>query len=440
MVAMPTPTKHPKTGVYYFRRAVPPDLRERFGWEVKVSLRTKDVREAKRRFAEELTKFDQRIEMARSGFVLTDKAAQALAGQWLRRALEDDDRVRETGLPEIEQSHTDPESDPYDVHLDHLIEAAESDTASEVLADDVDALIRAEGLSIDRGSDSYQRLAQQLLRAELTLYNVLNKRASGDWSPVAALAQYPEYIPPATKRVQSRKVVRASGAGDRLSDLYEAWKKERNPPPKTEAEFGRGIRRFTELHGDVPALDITRPMVRAFKEALCGFPAVLSGKLLSMTLPQVQRAIADDPPTRTLSAASVNKHITALSAVLAWAGANGYFDSEPNWANPALGVKVAEKPNSKEKRLSYSEEDLKLIFRFPIFSKGERPKAGGGAAAVWLPLMALFSGARVEELGQLLVTDIGAEGAVWYFDINTLDHGKRVKTAGSRRKVNRPGF
>ncbi len=49
--------------------------------------------------------------------------------------------------------------------------------------------------------------------------------------------------------------------------------------------------------------------------------------------------------------------------------------------------------------------------------------------------MALFSGARVEELGQLLVTDICHEGDVWYIDINTRDEGKKVKNRSSHRKV-----
>jgi hypothetical protein len=40
--------RHPKTGVYYFRRAVPGDLRKAIGLtEIKVTLGAKDVRRAK---------------------------------------------------------------------------------------------------------------------------------------------------------------------------------------------------------------------------------------------------------------------------------------------------------------------------------------------------------------------------------------------------------
>lgn len=53
VLAMSRPTKHPKSGVYQFRRAVPDRLRPLLGkTEVKRSLGTKDPQEAKRRHAE----------------------------------------------------------------------------------------------------------------------------------------------------------------------------------------------------------------------------------------------------------------------------------------------------------------------------------------------------------------------------------------------------
>jgi hypothetical protein len=48
---MPQPWKHPRTGVYYFRKVVPERLRPLVGkWEIKVSLGAKSLREAKLRY------------------------------------------------------------------------------------------------------------------------------------------------------------------------------------------------------------------------------------------------------------------------------------------------------------------------------------------------------------------------------------------------------
>ena len=67
MVAMPGLWKHPRTGIWYFRRAVPADLRGTLGREIKVSLHTRSPSEAKRCFSAELEKSETLFERARSG-------------------------------------------------------------------------------------------------------------------------------------------------------------------------------------------------------------------------------------------------------------------------------------------------------------------------------------------------------------------------------------
>lgn len=53
VLRMASSWKHPKTGVYYFRRRVPADLVDLIGkHEIKRSLKTKDCSDAKRRFSD----------------------------------------------------------------------------------------------------------------------------------------------------------------------------------------------------------------------------------------------------------------------------------------------------------------------------------------------------------------------------------------------------
>jgi hypothetical protein len=80
----------------------------------------------------------------------------------------------------------------------------------------------------------------------------------------------------------------------------------------------------------------------------------------------------------------------------------------PEWAlgadlievNAGRGVKVAAAKVAPEKRLLDDAADPKRIFGSPIFTQGARPQARGGQAAFWLPLLAPFTGARIEELAQ----------------------------------------
>ena len=61
---------------------------------------------------------------------------------------------------------------------------------------------------------------------------------------------------------------------------------------------------------------------------------------------------------------------------------------------------------SGNKRLPFDQADLQAIFSSPVSTEGARPKPGRGEAAYWLQPLALFSGARMEELGQLRPSDI----------------------------------
>lgn len=67
VLAMSRPWPHPKTGVFWFRRRVPKDLLSIVGRrEEKASLGTKDVGEAKRRFAEHTAMIERRWESLRA--------------------------------------------------------------------------------------------------------------------------------------------------------------------------------------------------------------------------------------------------------------------------------------------------------------------------------------------------------------------------------------
>ena len=83
VLAMSRPFKHPKTGVYYFRKAVPDDLRGIIcKREVKISLGTKNPAEAKTKYAKKAAEVEERWKALRSKpEPLTQRQIVALAGE-----------------------------------------------------------------------------------------------------------------------------------------------------------------------------------------------------------------------------------------------------------------------------------------------------------------------------------------------------------------------
>ena len=82
----------------------------------------------------------------------------------------------------------------------------------------------------------------------------------------------------------------------------------------------------------------------------------------------------------------------------------------------------------RQEREVFTSEDLGKLFRNEGFRalEKERPER------YWVPLIALYSGARLEEICQLELRDIRKVGDIWCFDIN--DRGdKAVKTDAGKR-------
>lgn len=204
----------------------------------------------------------------------------------------------------------------------------------------------------------------------------------------------------------------ARPAGRMLPDVIDAWAKERQPQARTVQIAERTARRFREVVGPVPVASISRQHVIAFKDAL---------------LSSGQTAINTD------------KILTMLSALLSYAYDQGWLNM-----NPAKGVKVGARSNAKAARLPFDLPALKLIFGSPVYTQHARPDGGAGEAAYWIPLLALYTGARLEELAQLQPSDIqqatyqdasGSPCSSWILRISDEGEGQGVKTATSRRRV-----
>jgi len=172
------------------------------------------------------------------------------------------------------------------------------------------------------------------------------------------------------------------------------------------------VQRFREWIGNIPVNSITRLNVVHFKDKL---------------IEQGQ------------SPANTNKHLNYINTLLNYAKNNAVIEN-----NPATGVSI--KIAAKEKpRTSFDTPALNAIFNSPVFSERRRPKAGCGEAAFWLPLLALFTGARLEELGQLHPSDVIQESyddenqissLAWVIKIkNSEENGQALKNAGSNRRV-----
>jgi integrase len=218
-----------------------------------------------------------------------------------------------------------------------------------------------------------------------------------------------------------------------LRAAYEGWDKMEPRKTSTRMEFSKGIDRFIELHGDLDVVQINRGHVREFRNAAQLVPKRRAGKLRKARLPELAEWSREHPNTVCIGAATINKWLTCLQSVLNRARKNGVIPDDVVWADPVAGMRL-KVPRSK--RRPWETDELSVLFSSPIYLQGVRPKGGKGEAAYWMPLLALCSGARLNELAPMCVDDVKADpssGVRFMTVIEDEDAGRSVKTENSVR-------
>lgn len=446
-----TPFLEKRGDFWWFRRKIEKDLLNHYAPKVefRFSLKTKDRKEAEARARIESVKIDQEFARVRAQLTqepkrtITDMEIARLEALYYHQALESDAEFRQEGSGEQEllkgierqlQEHGagyEAQWSPDDLESDEGLSERDYQKALEAIAIclpearqwlargntkpfewEIDEFLSAQGVQLDKKSKEYRKASIGILRAWVRSMEVADKRHRGE---IVDTPSPPEPIGGT-----------GQASGLTLSGAYERWKREHRGPTKTPITFLAHVDRFISLHGDLPVVAITKAHVREFKDALMDYPAKPPNEVRKLPMAQVIEMYRSKPEVPRLKPQSINEGaMAALRAVLQHAVSEGFIDH-----NPALGIGVKVDNNAEPSRLPYSDEDLARIMAFPIFSEGKRPEAGGGVAAVWLPLLAMYSGARLEELAALTKENFGTEDGVLYFRIQG-----RTKNKGSKRKV-----
>lgn len=430
MKDLPKQTNLVKRGaVFYFRCRIPADLVEHYQGrrEIKRSLRTSDYKKALELVHVESLKQDQEFTEVRRCLnpkmrdYLDDAEIKRLTALMIHSSLSADEEMRWEGLDEfmfnkMAQWHTEGRKE---------LRAALARGNTTVIEEQVDDWLCGQGIELAKDSESYRNLCFSFLKAAVEVTEKQSLRHQGE---VVETPPAPAFLPSSVVSLADE-----SGNNPRLSVLFERWVTvgEEERIKSTVTEFRTSIRRFIEVNGDIPVQAITKTHAREFRDAMLRLPSHVPSEWRSLTVPQIIEKAEHAGGMPRLSARTINdKMLGALNAVLNWAVNEGYCEY-----NPVQGIKAAVKKVNGDRRLPFTITDLNHIFHFPIFTKGERPQAGGGEAAKWLPLLALFTGARLEELGQLLTADVKQEESIHYLDMLTISDGQRRKTESSRRLV-----
>jgi integrase len=295
---------------------------------------------------------------------------------------------------------------------------ARGDTTA--IREELDELLYVYQISLDPKCEAYRRLAMAVLGAHVKALKDIERRNGGE--PVDT-PQIPEVI------------AETGAVGGTLRDAFEGWKLEHSPGSGTLYEYGRAIELFIQLHGNLALTAIKKTHVREFRAALQMVPRNRKGKLLKAPLPELIVWARQHPEAQRVSPGTINKQLGAVQAIAGWGNHNGIVPDDTPWPDPFQKMRIEEE---QSERAPFVASELQKIFDDPLFTAQKWPEGAKGAAGVWLPLLALFTGGRQAELAGLKVSNVQEDDttrAPLIFIVAERKAGKSLKTKSSERVV-----
>ncbi|WP_316659744.1 site-specific integrase [Ralstonia condita] len=394
--------QRPDSEKWQFRRSVPKHLQASIGKSsITASLRTPDAKVAAKRARELAVKTDNLFathearlqavdETPPTAGVDGDKQPQKLQ-RWMIPSLVERYKAAILETDEFERPKTVADLHARRAELTRELQALEDACAiqdisfAECNAQD---MLETEGFDVATTEPNLlQHYTLRLMQADLQAIKSQLKRLQGIEVPTPEMPAAP-------------------GENDSWDHYLDHWAGERHPEPKTLDEARSQVTRLRKFSGDRAPVELTADDIRDYARYLEQKEGLSKSRV--KTIFALLRPILET---------NLESGLTALSA------------------NPFAEVKIRVSAKHKEDRQPFELPHLRLLFKTEVFTAGKRPAKGGGDAAFWLPLLAAFSGAREEELGQLMVCDVETRNHRLFLRITDLGEEQGVKNTVSKRHI-----
>ncbi|SBV92472.1 hypothetical protein KL86DPRO_10369 [uncultured delta proteobacterium] len=278
-------------------------------------------------------------------------------------------------------------------------------------------------------SPAYLKACQEMMKANVTFYDIQEQAVQGNFETYDAEVERLEAK--AEQRREKRRIriedtTKAapipSPSGEEtaepsltVTDAIAMYRAERiqeriwsdHTANKQQDKFDL-FREIIDPDNTFPLGKLRAEHMREYKAILFGLPTNRNKgpKYKDIPFPKLmdQAKSGAIPEADRIQPGTIRNHFQQITAFLNWAARNE-FHSNPKIAD-LLDVKMDKQAH--EHRDPYNREDLLLVFNPTKYHKATQFNRTGDVVPhrFWLPLLGLFTGARIEELAQLHTEDI----------------------------------
>ncbi len=428
---------------WYVRIAVPRELRGKESWGRKSiivkSLATRDLSKAQKARWQHVEDWTEAFRRAAGEIPLTRAEINDQAWRVYYATLTALEERKVAAPPEADES---PEEAGLFIHASAYGDALEDEDWS-IVATDIAGVRERTGAMIVEGSETHQLLAVSMIRAKLAaISGRLNYLRDEPTEPPAMFVSggiSPKTLQPVA-HIPRPKVGSGKG-GPSFKDGAEDFIAELQRDPnaalreQTKRQYEMTFRLFADYSHNASLANIDRGLASGFIETIARLDPSWGRKPGTKDLPLTELLEMYGDGDRQLTNKTLNRHISALHSLFRWLRRNQKFSRD----NP-FSDQWKKRPDPKKTGWRpFNTDELNKLFGADLFkvTKEERikPKRHTMKSAMrWVPLIALYSGMRLDEICSLRTDNVQREGDIWFFVV-TEDEGQSVKTEAGERKV-----
>ncbi len=428
-----------RSATYYFRISVPIELRQRFGKpELVKSLNTTFLYEAKELCSSMALVTKEIFRTVESMPDLTTAEIQQITQRYYQECIERFEawmQQTRTGdrfklIPGTEyEPH--PDAPTLEDVTDNILKPFENRSATDPLFDISDHIISTQRLTVGKSTPAYKELARMgALQVQEAIQQLCQQYVHHQ--PLAHKSDWLQY-PPEQEANQQTALPPLQ-----FSEAIQKYQQQDTSGTSSKTTKTATFALWQELMGDKPLADITKHDAVTFKENLLKLPKNMRKRKPYRDM-DIQKILEFNvPETERQSVKTVNEKLLSMQTLFTWAVNNAYYEGD----NPFQGLQINGSSSQVTPIKPYKLEHLQKIFSSPVYrgSRNSHHRYAAGTTVIedglfWVPLIALLSGARMNEICQLDTNDIYEQEGIWLIDINTNGTHKKLKNHHSARKV-----
>ena len=207
-----------------------------------------------------------------------------------------------------------------------------------------------------------------------------------------------------------------------LSNKFIKSRQDRGYSQKTIVDYINSNNLLLEVFGDIPVDSLTHQHGRNYVELLKHLPSNRKKKYPNQSI----KTLIELKDAQLMSQRTISKHLERVSALINWAIKQGYISQNVfrGKLEPIRKVETVEK--------HFTDQELNLILGDALKSES---LALNKPERYWVAMLSAYSGARLNEVCQLNVSDIQKTDGIWLMNLSSDSDDKSIKTEAGNRSV-----